>query len=167
VPRSITLRGFLKTKILKAILPISFKQQTKKAMKTNRLIIAAIALFLLATANFSYGQNLIKEWQNLGSRVIDYTLDHDVVSLNNSKEAFTSLKVTVKGGSINMHKATVHFANGDKQDIDFPEVVTPESGGKVIDLKGNERVIEKVTFWYDTRKTSNEKATVEVWGKKA
>jgi len=136
-------------------------------MKTNRLIIAAIALFFVATANFSYGQNLIKDWQNLGSRVIDYTLDHDVVSLNNSKEAFTSLKVTVKGGSINMHKATVHFANGDKQDIDFPEVVTPESGGKVIDLKGNDRVIEKVTFWYDTRKNSNEKATVEVWGKKA
>lgn len=136
-------------------------------MKINRLIIVAVALLMVATANISFGQNLIKDWTSLGSRVIDYTLDHDVVSLNNSKEAFTSLKVTVKGGSINMHKATVHFANGDKQDIEFPEVVTPESGGKVIDLKGNERVIEKVTFWYDTKKTANEKATVEVWGKKA
>jgi hypothetical protein len=136
-------------------------------MKINKLIIVAVALFLVATANFSYGQNLIKDWQSLGSRVIDYTLDHDVVSLNNSKEAFTALKVTVKSGSINMHKATVHFANGDKQDIEFPEVVTPESGGKIIDLKGNDRVIEKVTFWYDTRKNSNDKATIEVWGKKA
>lgn len=136
-------------------------------MKTNKLIIVAVALFLVATANFSYGQNIIKDWQQLGTRVVDYTLDHDVVSLNNSKEAFTSLKVTVKNGSLNMHKATVHFANGDKQDIDFAEVVTPESGGKIIDLKGNDRIIEKVTFWYDTRQKSTEKATVEVWGKKA
>ncbi len=137
-------------------------------MKINKLIIAAVALFLVATANFAQAQdNLLKGWTSLGSRVVDYTLDHDVVSLNNSKEAFTSLKITVKNGSLNMHKATVHFANGDKQDIEFPDVVTPESGGKNIDLKGNDRVIEKVTFWYDTRQKSAEKATVEVWGKKA
>jgi hypothetical protein len=138
-------------------------------MKTNKLIIAVIAIFFVATANFSYGQasDLLKGWTNLGSRVVDYTLDHDVVTLNNSKDAFTQLKVTTTGGSLNMHKATVHFANGDKQDIDFPEVVTPETGGSVIDLKGNDRVIEKVTFWYDTRQKSNEKATVEVWGKKS
>lgn len=136
-------------------------------MKINKLIIAAVALFLVATANFSYGQNLLGGWTQLGSRVVDYTLDHDVVTLNNSKEAFTSLKVKVKNGSLNMHKATVHFANGDKQDIDFPEVVTPESDGSIIDLKGNDRVIEKITFWYDTRQKSNEKSTIEVWGKKA
>jgi len=136
-------------------------------MKMRNLIIAAVALFFVSTANFSYGQNLIKDWTQLGTRVVDYTLDHDVVSLNNSKEAFTSLKIAVKNGSLNMHKATVHFANGDKQDIDFPEVITPESGGKVIDLKGNDRVIEKVTFWYDTRQNSKDKSTIEVWGKKS
>jgi hypothetical protein len=136
-------------------------------MKTNKLIIAALAMFFVAAANFSYGQatDLLKGWTNLGSRVVDYTLDHDVVTLS-GKEAYTQLKVVVKNGSLNMHKATVHFANGDKQDISFPDVVTPENG-RVIDLKGNDRVIEKVTFWYDTRAKSDEKATVEVYGKKA
>lgn len=134
----------------------------------KKLIIAAVALLMVASASLVQAQdNLLKGWTNLGSRVVDYTLDHDVVSLNNSKEAFTSLKITVKNGTLNMHKATVHFANGDKQDIQFPEVVTPENDGRTIDLKGNDRVIEKVTFWYDTRQKSNEKATVEVWGKKA
>ena len=136
-------------------------------MKTNRLFIAVIALFMIAAANISYGQNLIKNWEPLGTRVIDYTLDHDVVSLKNSNEPFTALRVSVKGGSVNMHKATVHFANGDKQDIDFPHTLTPENDGQVIDLKGNDRVIEKVTFWYDTKATSTQKATIEVFGKKA
>lgn len=138
-------------------------------MKKIKWIIGIVALVIFANANVSFGQdqNLMKGWTQLGTRVVDYTLDHDVVSLNNSKEAFTSLKVKVKGGTLNMHKATVHFANGDKQDINFPEVVTPESDGANIDLNGNDRVIEKVTFWYDTRKTATDKATVEVWGKKS
>jgi len=138
-------------------------------MKINRLIIVAVALFF-AVANVSYGQddqNLLKNWEPLGTRVVDYTLDHDVVSLSNNKEAFTALRVRVKGGSIAMHKATIHFANGDKQDIDFPKTLTPENDGEVIDLKGNVRVIEKVTFWYDTKKQSNQKAVLEVLGRKA
>ncbi|HZY81988.1 MAG TPA: hypothetical protein VFE50_20835 [Cyclobacteriaceae bacterium] len=139
-------------------------------MKRIKLVLGIVALFIIATGNIAFAQednNLLKGWTNLGSRVVDYTLDHDVVSLNNSKEVFTSLRVTVKGGALNMHKATVHFANGDKQDIDFPEVATAENTGRVIDLKGNNRVIEKVTFWYDTKGNSANKATVEVWGKKA
>lgn len=137
-------------------------------MKTSRLIIVAVALFLVATANSSFGQasDYLKGWTQLGSRIVDYTLDHDVVTLS-GKEPFTQLKIVVKNGTLNMHKATVHFANGDKQDISFPDVVTPENDGRNIDLKGNDRVIEKVTFWYDTRAKSNEKATVEVYGKKA
>jgi hypothetical protein len=136
-------------------------------MKINKLIIVAVALLMVATANISFGQNLVKDWEPLGTRVVDYTLDHDVVSLKNTNQAFTALRVSVKGGTVNMHKATVHFANGDKQDIDFPEVLTPENDGRVIDLKGNDRVIEKVTFWYDTRQKSDQKATIEVFGKKA
>jgi hypothetical protein len=137
-------------------------------MKFNKLIIGVVALFFAFTTAdvLAQDKNLAKDWTQLGSRVVDYTLDHDVVSLNNSKEVFTQLRVSVKGGALNMHKATVHFANGDKQDIDLPEVVTAENG-KVIDLKGNNRVIEKVTFWYDTKANSTEKATVEVYGKRS
>jgi len=126
-----------------------------------------VALFMLSLSSVSFGQNLTKEWKMLGTRVVDYTLDHDVVSLNNTQEAYTSLKVIVKNGTLNMHKATVHFANGDKQDITFPDVVTNQTDGRVIDLDANDRVIEKVTFWYDTQKASDNKATIEVYGKKS
>lgn len=133
----------------------------------SKLMIGVIALMLMSISSIGFSQNLIKDWKMLGTRVVDYTLDHDVVSLNNSQEAFTSLKVVVKNGSLNMHKATIHFANGDKQDISFPDVVTNETDGRTIDLKGNDRVIEKVTFWYDTRNASSQKATIEVYGKKS
>lgn len=137
-------------------------------MKKMKWILGVVVLSLLATANtFAQDKNLLNGWTQLGSRVVDYSLDHDVVSLNNSKEVFTQLRVSVTGGALNMHKATVHFANGDKQDIDFPEVVSSENDGKVLDLAGNNRVIEKVTFWYDTKANSSQKATITVFGKKS
>lgn len=137
-------------------------------MKTNKWIVGVIVLMMAGIANISLAQeNLMKDWTQLGTRVVDFTLDHDVVNLTNSKDPFTSLRVTVKNGSLNMHKATVHFVNGDKQDVTFPDVVTSENSGQTIDLKGNDRVIEKVTFWYDTKNSSNQKATIEVWGKKS
>jgi hypothetical protein len=137
-------------------------------MKLNKWIFGVVALLMIGVTNVSFAQdNLLKDWTQLGTRVVDFTLDHDVVNLNNSQDPYTSLRVMVKNGSLNMHKATVHFANGDKQDVTFPDVVTKENAGQTIDLKGNDRVIEKVTFWYDTKNSSNQKATIEVWGKKS
>ena len=38
---------------------------------------------------------------------------------------------------------------------------------KVIDLEGNNRIISKVDFWYDTKGgLLNDKAVIELWGRK-
>lgn len=105
-------------------------------------------------------------WDKLGTEAVDYAIDHDVVTIQpGSTETYTALKIKVVNGTVNVHKATVHFANGDTQDVDLPKELNTGNDGKLIDLKGNKRAIEKVTFWYDTKASSNEKAVVEVWGK--
>ena len=72
----------------------------------------------------------------------------------------------VKNGTLNMHKCTVHFKNGDTQDIEFSEEVNKKNDCRIMALKGNSRAIEKVTFWYDTKGSADKKSIVEVWGKK-
>jgi hypothetical protein len=137
-------------------------------MKTQ-LVKAAIALaFLLAiifSAYSSFAQNKIF-WDKIGTETVDYTIDHDVVSLNKSQQTYTALKIKVTNGTLNVHKATVHFVNGENMDIDLPKVLGEGNDGKLIDLPGNKRLIEKVTFWYDTENKNNEKAVVEVWARK-
>lgn len=137
-------------------------------MKTKGFIAFFMAIIMIAFAQVSHAQTAkadkiaIKEnWVFLGTRVVDYTLDHDVIALSESAQAFTTLKFKVKDGPINLHKCTVHFVNGETQDVDF----AASTDGSIIDLKGNTRHIEKVTFWYDTKNSSDKKATVEVWGK--
>lgn len=51
-------------------------------------------------------------------------------------------------------------------DVELPEVLNQDNDGKLIDLAGNKRLIEKVTFWYDTENKNDEKAVVEVWARK-
>lgn len=125
----------------------------------------AIALLLLAGA-FSpvQAQNSIT-WDNLGTKVVDFTLDRDVVTAS-SKKTYNALKIKVNNGKVNVHKVTVHFANGDTQDVKLPKELTKDNDGKLIDLKGNQRVITKIVFWYDTENADKNKAVVEVWARK-
>ena len=135
----------------------------------NQLIKLAIGFALLLAVVFSayssFAQNKLT-WDKIGTETVDYTIDHDVVSLNKSQQTYTALKIKVINGTLNVHKATVHFVNGEKQDFELPEVLTEGNDGKLIDLVGNKRLIEKVTFWYDTVNKNSEKAMVEVWARK-
>ena len=126
--------------------------------------LAFIALALMGTfPTDALAQNTLT-WDQLGTQVVDFTLDRDVVKASGSK-SYTSLKIKVNNGTVNILKVTVHFANGDTQNIDLPKELTKDNDGKLIDLVGNKRVIEKVTFWYDTKNSDNNKAVVEVWAR--
>ena len=136
-------------------------------MKANRIMGFIVALLVVGfTANAQSANQTYKDWQPLGTRVVDYTIDHDVIQVNNT-ETFTAVKVGVKNGIVKVHKATVHFKNGETQEITLPDELTKGNDGKVIDLVGNKRAIDKITFWYDTKGSmKDEKAVIELWAKK-
>ena len=137
-------------------------------MKTQMMKISSLFAYVVAmhVGSYAMAQNTLT-WDKLGTEAVDYTIDHDVVALKGAKETetYSALKIKVINGTVNIHKVTVHFGNGDTQDIDLPKELNAGNDGKLIDLKGNKRIIEKVTFWYDTKTPANEKAVVEVWGK--
>jgi len=133
-------------------------------MKASKLFAWVVMVLIGSYSTVAVAQNTLT-WDKLGTEAVDFAIDHDVVSLNNSSKPYSALKIKVINGTVNIHKATVHFANGDTQDIDLPKQVSPNNDGQLIDLVGNKRLIEKVTFWYDTKNSNNNKAVVEVWGK--
>ncbi len=147
-------------------------------MSTNKIIVMAGAILLsvtqisvmaqLATAEKTtmMENKSMGKWELLGTRVVDYTIDHDMISLDSTMQPYTAIKIRVKEGQVNVQKSTVHFANGDTQNMDLPEVLTKANDGKVIDLKGDKRMIDKITFWYDTKEKPDQKSVVEVWGMK-
>lgn len=133
----------------------------------NVLFVAFLVSGTLVSTTVVTAQtsSVSEDWQQLGTHVVDYTLDYDVIPVTYKKGAFTSLKFRVVDGNINMHRCMVTFENGDKQEIEIKHQFSANSE-KTVDLKGNNRIIEKITFWYDTKNASSRKAVIEAWGRK-
>ncbi len=139
-------------------------------MKRISLVAILATFMVLVQVQSSFAQlaadKSLDTWTLLGTRTVDYTLDRDVVNLKESGEYFQTLKFIVKNGTLNMHKCTVHFADGDTKVIELSDEMNKSNDGRILDLRGSNRKIEKVTFWYDSKNDSKNKSIVELWGKR-
>ncbi|MFQ5448041.1 MAG: hypothetical protein ACE5FF_14030 [Saprospiraceae bacterium] len=104
-------------------------------------------------------------WEKLGQRKVNYALDRDEIMVTAREGRFTALKFKVRKGGINMHKMVVHYRNGGKQEIELRNRIPAGGESRVINLKGNKRIITKVVFWYDTKNFSMRRGTLELWGR--
>lgn len=160
-------------------------------MKIKNLVAGITALMMFAQVTPSLAQEaqatlvsnktLESNWLWLGASDVDFTLDRDSVSVEDSTQGFTSLKFIVKNGSINMYKCTVYFANGDTEDIEILNTDSTneqsnnahqqnypneridsndqnisneqnnKNDGQVLKLMNNTSSIEKVIFWYNSK----------------
>jgi hypothetical protein len=133
--------------------------------------ITAISSALLVTAllvpfaSFNTVNNLPHDWEKLGERKVNFTVDRDEIAVGKFEGFFDALQIKVKKGPINMHKMVVHFNNGGTKEIPLKNKFAAGGQSRVIDLPGNVRVIEKVVFWYDTKNFASSKAVVELWGR--
>lgn len=139
-------------------------------MKKVSLITVLATIVILAQVQLTFAQPKADKsndsWTLLGTRTVDYTLDRDVIAFKESGEYFQTLKFIVKNGTLNMHRCTVHFTDGDSKVIELSDEMNKSNDGRILDLKGSNRKIEKVTFWYDSKNDSKNKSIVELWGKR-
>jgi hypothetical protein len=131
------------------------------------LVVAFLALIttpLFSFTSFSHVPAPPK-WEKLGERKINFALDRDEMPVGSFEGFFDALQVKVRFGSINMYKMVVYFGNGETKEIELRDNFTAGSSSRVIDLPGNNRIITKVVFWYDTKNRSRVRARIELWGR--
>lgn len=104
-------------------------------------------------------------WELLGSRRVNYGLDRDEIPVTVREGFFDALQLRVRGGSVQFHKVVVHYGNGQMDEIELRAVIPSGGQSRVIDLPGNNRVITKVVFYYDTQGIRRGKASVNLWGR--
>ena len=124
-----------------------------------KLLTLFFALFIFA----AHSQQA--KWEKLGTRTVNQRLDKDVIAVGARKGGFTKLKVAVRDGAINMHKMVVTYKNGSKETIALKHNFGPKSASRVIDIRGGKRLIQKITFFYDTKGITPGKAVVHVFGR--
>jgi len=130
----------------------------------KKLTKSAAVLFLGVFILFSSFMPQGNKWDLLGTRGVKWTLDHDEILVTASEGKFDALKVKILHGNLNMKKMVVHFKNGGKQEIELRNNFKAGSESRVINLTGDDRIIRKVDFWYET-KNHSKKSIVQLWGK--
>ena len=132
------------------------------------------SLLLTFTASVAYMQKpavVVSDktgWHKIGETKVDFTKEEDEVAVLMA-DKFAMLKFKVTDAPIELLDLDVIFEEGDKQNIRIGYAIKPEgSESKPIDLKGgSERKIKRIVFRYRTvDKTKDQKAHVEIWGKK-
>jgi len=133
-------------------------------MRVHRLA-SAIALITL-TLGCAAGPRTQAGWTFLGERQVTDRIDHDRIPVTGRRGDFTRIKLTVHRTSVDFRRVVVHFANGTRQEVEMRRTV--EAGGetRAIDLRGADRVIQSVEFWYDPNTIGGRSASVRLLGRR-
>ncbi len=107
-----------------------------------------------------------QKWVKLGERTVNHTVDRDEIVVSARKGVFRKIKLKVRRRRVTFRSVKVHFANGDVQDVNLRHEIPAGGETRNIDLKGKDRVITKVVFWYDTKSAGGKRAIVQLWGER-
>ncbi|MCB1550260.1 MAG: hypothetical protein KDJ41_20860 [Hyphomicrobiaceae bacterium] len=133
----------------------------------RRTFLAALAVLAAATllpelASAQRGQG---RWEMLGAQKVGFAVDRDVIRVGRREGRFRAVQLRVRGNDIHMMDLKVVFGNGEVQDIPVRRMIKAPGETRVIDLRGDRRIIREVQMVYRSRPSFRGQATVEVWGR--
>ena len=135
-------------------------QETEEQMKTNRQLILTLVIVLCCSTIFAQAP----KWKLLGTKKVTFRTERDVITVGADEGIFKKIKLTVKNSGVKFKDMKVHFANGDIVDVQIRRVIPKGGETRIIDLPGNNRIIKKVVFWYESTKKNPKRATVRLFG---
>ena len=131
-------------------------------MKTNRQLVSILVLLMCSSVLFAQPF----KWKLLGTRVVKFRTERDVIVVGADEGVYKKIKLTVHKSGVNFKDMKVYFANGDVFDVKIRNFIPAGGETRVIDLPGNNRIITKVVFWYASTKRNSKLTLVRLYGRK-
>jgi hypothetical protein len=100
-------------------------------------------------------------WVHLGNSHVDGNADHDKINCH-GKDTYRRLRIQVTGSPVQFDRINVVYGNHNQEPLPFRFRVTP-GAGRTIDLRGGNRDIAYVEFWYQKASWST-KPEVRLYG---
>ena len=88
------------------------------------------------------------QWVLLGQTTVDGQRDRDKISIGRAEGSFRSIQLRVTGGPVEFYRVVVNYANGSNEEVEVRENIRPGGQTRAIDLRGTDRVINSVDFFY-------------------
>ena len=130
------------------------------------LLIAASSVSFAADAKSNTKYQPKKDWEKLGSKVVNMAADHDEILVTAKDGLFTKVKLRIMKAPIHLKNINIVFGNGENKNINFDKNFSAGSSTRVIDLIGNKRIIKKVKLNYKSVPEVNSRAVVTLFGRR-
>lgn len=124
----------------------------------------AIVFFCLTTLSCASSSRL-PGWTFLGERTVNHAVDRDEIRVGARDGSFRQIKLVVRRRAITMRDLKVHYANGGVQDVNLRRSIEAGGATRDIDLTGQNRVIERVVFFYNTQRRTGRRGVVQLYGR--
>ena len=127
------------------------------------MLIASIALSFSFTKTYKSSEP--GDWVVLGKRVVNIKADHDEIPVTIAKGTFKKLKFKILHAPIFVHNFKVIYGNGSSENFVINKRFKAGHESVVVDLKGANRIIQKINLNYKTIPSGKGRAEVIVFGK--
>lgn len=131
-------------------------------MNRSRLPLALVVLALLATAFPAAADR----WVLLGEKHVTDRVDRDTLAVTGARGDFEAIKLRVRRSAVKFVDVKVVYGNGSTDDLAIRDVIPKGGESRIIDLRGNDRVIRQVDFVYEAKSIGRRGALVQVWGRR-
>jgi hypothetical protein len=108
---------------------------------------AGAVLLLLVIGQSFYAQR-VGRWIYLGEANVNGRLDHDIINVGRADGRFREVQIRVERAPIEFQRVVVHYANGGSEPLEIRDRIRAGGQTRAIDLRGGDRVISGVEFWY-------------------
>ena len=130
-------------------------------MKASNFVIAGLtSLFVLGFA----GNAEASSRTFLGERNVSDRAEYDVFRIGPGQGAFNALQMRAQGTPVEIKRITIYFTNGTTQTVEKNVFLGRNSRTSFTDLKGNNRLINRVVFYYEARSPGWESAELKLFG---
>ena len=104
------------------------------------------------------------EWKLLGARKVDRKGERDEIVVTAARGGFKRVRLTVAGAAVEFADVHIIYGNGEPDKLEVRQRIPAGGETRAIDLRGGDRVIRKIVFWYKTEGFGRKRATVTAWG---
>ena len=132
-------------------------------MRRNRSAFILVLLLIVGAGTVSTAQR--GGWVYLGSAHVDGGVDHDRINCH-GKDTFRALRFQILGNAVQFDRINVVYGNHNTEPLPFRVRVAPGTMSRPLPLRGGERDIAYVEFWYQKASWANNKPEVKLYGQR-
>jgi len=124
------------------------------------LVSIVFALLLIPASTAAQAQ----QWVELGCRDVNFAVDRDVIRVNARGLLFRAIRLRIGSAPVEMLDLKVVYGNGAPDDIPVRAEIRDGGQTRALDLKGRDRVINRVEMVYRAKPNFKGSAKVCVYG---